>query len=104
MQSRLLALVAQISRTSTFRRAKARSSMGRFEDAIADCDKAAAYTSDYVDEGSRIEFFKVGQMMASGDFRAAIVLLDNMAHKLNVSNNFKGRAFGINSAMAKLYL
>src|SRR5262245_11965742 len=37
-----------------FRRAQARHSIGRLAEAIADCKKAAANSSDYLNEGSRI--------------------------------------------------
>jgi len=45
-----------------FRRAQARASVGRLKDAIADCEKAIAKTSDYAGEGSRIELYQESQM------------------------------------------
>src|SRR6185295_7885990 len=84
-----------------FRRAQARASVGRLKDAIADCEKAIAKTSDYAGEGSRIELYQESQMRLNGDHKEAVALLERMAQRLNVSQPpNKGRAFGINSRTA----
>jgi CHAT domain-containing protein len=84
-----------------FRRGQARASVGRLKDAIADCEKAVAKTSDYVGEGSRTELFQESQMRLNGEHKEAIALLERMAQRLNVAQPpNKGRAFGINTRTA----
>jgi CHAT domain-containing protein len=79
-----------------YRRAQARTSLGRLKDAVADCERAVANTTDYVNEGFQIELFQEGQMRLNGDFKEAIALLERIRHRLNLPNANRGRAFGIN--------
>jgi CHAT domain-containing protein len=83
-----------------FRRAQARSGVGRLADAIADCEKAVANATDYVNEGSRLELYKESQMRLNGDYKQAVALLEGVAQKLNVTNANKSRAFAINTRIA----
>src|SRR5262245_60511910 len=84
-----------------FRRAQARASVGRLQDAIADCRQAIAKASDYGGEGSRIELFQESQMRLNGEHKEAVALLERMAQRLNVTQPpNKGRAFGINTRTA----
>ena len=69
-----------------FRRAQARSGVGRLADAIADSEKAVANATDYVNEGSRLELYKESQMRLNGDYKEAVVLLERVAQELNVTN------------------
>jgi hypothetical protein len=96
MLSPVLALIAQRSRTFYFRRARARHAVGRLADAIADCEKAAKFSSDYLNEGSRIQVFQEFLMRNNGNYKAAIALLEGMAQRLNLSNTNKSRAFDVN--------
>src|SRR5215470_15668743 len=77
-----------------FRRAQARASLGRLKDAVADCDRALANSTDYVNEGSLIELFQETQMRLDGNYKEAIAHLERMRHHLNLP---KGRAFALNS-------
>src|SRR5262245_4113415 len=79
-----------------FRRAQARASLGRLKDAVADCERAVANSTDYVKEGVQIELFQETQMRLNGDFKEAIALLERMRHRLNLPNANQGRAFSIN--------
>src|SRR5262245_4835495 len=79
-----------------FRRAQARASLGRLKDAVADCERAVANSTDYVNEGRRIELFQESQMRHNGDHKEAIALLERMARRLNLPNDNKGAAFAIN--------
>ena len=84
-----------------FHRAQARALTGHLKEAIADCEKAVAKTSDYAGEGSRIELFQESQMRLNGEHKEAIALLERMAQRLNVSQPpNKGRAFSINTRTA----
>jgi CHAT domain-containing protein/tetratricopeptide (TPR) repeat protein len=85
-----------------FRRAQARAGIGRLAEAVTDCEKAVANSSDYVNEGSVIENYQEILMRHNGKHKEAIALLNKMAQRLNVSTTNKGRAFGINLRTAAL--
>src|SRR5262245_8826068 len=83
-----------------YRRAQARVSLGRLKDAVADCERALANSTDYVNEGRRIELFQESQMRHNGDHKEAIAVLERMARRLNLPNANKGAAFAINDRTA----
>ena len=79
-----------------FGRAQARAELGWAAAAVADAELAAANSTDYVNDGSRIDYFQAYQMRLSGDYEGANKLLEKSKQKLNVSTTNKARAFGIN--------
>src|SRR5215475_7176007 len=83
-----------------YRRAQARVSLGRLKDAVADCERAVANSTDYVNEGSHIEIFQETQMRNNGDYKDAIAHLERIAGRLKLPNANKGFAFGINFRIA----
>jgi hypothetical protein len=80
-------------------RDKQTGSIGRLADAIADCQRAAANSSDYQSDGNFIEQFQDFLMRLNGDYKEAIALSERIAQRLNVSNTNKGKAFTINSSL-----
>jgi CHAT domain-containing protein len=83
-----------------YKRGQAQASLGRLPEAIADMAKAVEYAGDYQTEGSRLELQQESQMRLNGSYREAVVLLEKMAQRLNVTQPpNKGRAFSINQRL-----
>jgi tetratricopeptide (TPR) repeat protein len=66
------------------RRAQARMSLGRLKEAVADCERALANSTDYLNEGSLIALFQETQMRNNGDYKDAIAHLERTAGRLNL--------------------
>ena len=76
-----------------YKRAQARAELGRFADAIADCQASIEHSTDYVAEGSRAEQLMEGQLRLSGEYKRAIALLEQISRKLDTYPRTKGRQF-----------
>ena len=85
-------------------RARARAALGRFAEAVADCEQAAANADDYVSDGSRIDQLRENQLRVSGDYRGALAVLEAMARRLDISNTNRGRTFVINLGRVRNFL
>lgn len=78
-----------------FKRAQAQAELGRFQQAITDATKANEYGTDYLTEGSRFDQFLERQYRSSGEYKAAIAVLEQMSRKLDALPRTKGRQFSI---------
>jgi CHAT domain-containing protein len=87
-----------------FARARARASLGRIAQAIADSEEAVRHgqSGDYVNQTSRYEQFLIRQLRIAGEDARAIKLINAQAQVFqNVS---RGRLFWLNRTLALIYL
>jgi CHAT domain-containing protein len=87
-----------------FTRCQARSTLGRFKEAISDCEKAISYGGDYVRDVSRWQQFLSNQYRSIGEYRKSIALENQIRQKFEEIDKGKGRSFGINLRIALAYL
>ena len=87
-----------------YRRAQARATLGRVNEAIADCLKAIESGGDYVNEVSRYEQYLESQYRSAGDFKKAIELSQRRARRFEEIPHNKGRLFNIYLQLVLAYI